>query len=175
MVTPCLREEIMVFLSLLYWALLASYVVHILDETLLNGGFVQWIRDNFWPSYTMRMFFWFNAGAIAAIAISNLLFDSLGGHWVILPLIFLAGFVTHVATVHVYWTIRRNTYSPGLLTSLLYVIIFYLVIRYGVGPHLITSADFAIATVAGVATVGAFLTVGPTFLFPRLTRPRRLP
>ena len=116
----------MVFLSLLYWALLASYVVHILDETLLNGGFVQWIRDNFWPSYTMRMFFWFNAGAIAAIAISNLLFDSLGGHWVILPLIFLAGFVTHVFTVHVYWTIRRNTYSPGLLTSLLYVIVYYL-------------------------------------------------
>src|SRR6266702_7835837 len=164
MVTPCLREEIMVFLSLLYWASLASYVVHILVETLLNGGFVQWIRDNFWPGYTMRMFFWFNAGAIAAIAISNLLFDSLGGHWVILPLIFLAGFVTHVFTVHVYWTIRRNTYSPGLLTSLLYVIVYYLVIRYGLGPHLLAGTDFAIGTGVGVATVGAFLTVGPTIL-----------
>jgi len=172
MVTPCLREEIMVFLSLLYWASLASYVVHILDETLLNGGFVQWIRDNFWPSYTWRMFFWFNAGAIAAIAISNLLFDSLGGHWVILPLIFLAGFVTHVFTVHVYWTIRRNTYSPGLLTSLLYVIVYYLLIRCGLGPHLISGADFVIGTLVGVATVGAFLTVGPTLLFPRLMRPR---
>ena len=106
----------MVFLSLLFWALLASYLVHILDETLLNGGFVQWIRDNFWPTYTTRMFFWFNAGAIAAIATSNLLFDSLGGHWVILPLIWVAGFVTHVVSVHVYWTIRRNTYSPGLVT-----------------------------------------------------------
>jgi hypothetical protein len=172
MVTPDRWEEIMMFLSLLFWALLASYLVHILDETLLGGGFVQWIVDNFWPSYTMRMFFWFNAGAIAAIAISNLLFDSLGGHWVILPLIFLAGFVTHVATVHVYWTIRRNTYSPGLLTSLLYVIVFYLLIRYGLGPHLIADADFAIGTVVGVATVGAFLTVGPTVLFPRLIGPR---
>lgn len=175
MVTPSLWEDIMVLLSLLFWALLASYLVHILDETLLNGGFVQWIVDNFWPTYTMRMFFWFNAGAIAAIATSNLLFDSLGGHWVILPLIFLAGFVTHAATVHVYWTIRRNTYSPGLLTSLLYVIVFYLVIRDGLDAHLISSADFAIGTVVGVATVGAFLTVGPTVLFPRLTRPRRLP
>ena len=162
----------MVFLSLLFWALLASYVVHILDETILNGGFVQWIRDNFWPSYTMRMFFWFNAGAIALIVISNLLFDSLGGHWVILPLIFLVGFVTHVFTVHVYWTMRRNTYSPGLLTSLLYVIVFYLLIRYGLGPHLISGLDFAIGTLVGVATVGAFLTVGPTLLFPRLIRPR---
>ena len=162
----------MMVLGLLFWALLASYVIRILDETLLNGGFVRWIRDNFWPTYTVRMFFWFNAGAIAAIAISNLLFDSLGGHWVILPLIWVAGFVTHAATVHVYWTIRRNTYSPGLLTSLLYVIIFYLLIRYGLGPHLMTGADFAIGTVVGCATVGVFLTVGPTVLFPRLTRPR---
>src|SRR5260370_5480206 len=118
------------------------------------------------------MFFWFSAGAIAAIAISIFLFNNLCGHWVILPLLFLAGFVTHAATVHVYWTIRRNTYSPGLLTSLLYVIIFYLLIKYGLGPHLMTGADFAIGTVVGVATVGAFLTVGPTLLFPRLIRPR---
>ncbi len=162
----------MVLLSLLFWAFLASYVVHILDETLLNGGFVQWIVDNFWPTYTTRMFFWFNAGAIAAIAASNLLFDSLGGHWVILPLIFVAGFVTHVVTVHVYWTMRRHTYSPGLLSSLLYVIVFYLVIRYGLGTRVIPGADFVIATVVGVVTVGAFLTVGPTLLFPRLTRSR---
>ena len=160
----------MLLLSLLFWALLASYIVHILDEALLNGGFVQWIRDNFWSTYTWRMFFWFNAGAIAAIAASNLLFESLGGHWVILPLIWVAGFVTHAATVHLYWTIRRNTYSPGLVSSLLYVILFYLLIRYGLGPHLMTGADFVIGTLVGVATVGAFLTVGPTFLFPRLTR-----
>jgi hypothetical protein len=162
----------MIFLSLLFWAFLASYIIHILDETLLSGGFVQWIRDNFWPTYTWRMFFWFNAGAIAAIAASNLLFDSLGGNWVILPLIWVAGFVTHAVSVHLYWAIRGNTYSPGLVTSLLYVIVFYLVIRYGVGPHLITGADFAIGTVVGVATVGAFLTVGPTLLFPRLMSSR---
>jgi len=162
----------MLFLSLLFWAFFASYVVHILDETLLNGGFVKWVVDNFWPTYRMRMFFWFNAGAIAAVAISNLLFDSLGGHWVILPLILVTGFVTHAVTFHLYWTIRRNTYSPGLLTSLLYVIVFYLLIRYAVGPHLITDADFAIGTTLGVVTVGVFLTVGPTVLFPRITRPR---
>jgi hypothetical protein len=172
MISLHLWVSIMLFLSLLFWTLLASYIVHILDETLLNGGFVHWIADNFWPTYSTRMFFWFNAAALGAIATSNMLFDSLGGHWVILPLIWLAGFVTHVLTVHVYWTIRRNTYSPGLLTSLLYVIIFYLVIRDGVGRHLLSGADFATGTVVGVATVGAFLTVGPTVLFPRLTRPR---
>src|SRR5260370_37254618 len=151
----------MMFLTLLFWAFLASYIVHILDEALLNGGFVPWIRDHFWPTYTWRMFFWFNAGALAAIAASNLLFDSLGGHWVILPLIWVTGFVTHAATVHGYWTMRRNTYSPGLLTSLLYVIVFYLLIRYGLGPHLIPGADFAIGTADGGATVCAYFSLGP--------------
>jgi len=162
----------MLFVSVLFWAFLASFAVHVLDETLLNGGFVQWIVDNFWPTYHMRMFFWFNAAFIGAIAVSNVLFDSLGGHWVILPLIFVSGFVTHAVTVHVYWTIRRNTYSLGLLSSLLYGIVFYLLIRYGVEHNLISSADFAIGTTLGIATVGAFLTVGPTLLFPRLTHRR---
>jgi hypothetical protein len=159
-------------LNLLFWALLAAYIVHILDETLMNGGFVQWIVENFWPAYTARMFFWFNAGAIVLIAFSNILFDTLGGHWVILPLVWIAGFVTHVITVHLYWTIRRNTYSPGLVTGLLYVIIYYLVIRYGLTTQLISPADFIIGSIIGVLTVGAFLTVGPTFLFPHLIHQR---
>jgi Protein of unknown function with HXXEE motif len=170
---PQEKELTMPFLSIIFWVFFASYVVHVLDETLLNGGFVRWITDNFWPTYHIRMFFWFNAAFIGAIAASNVLFDSLGGHWVILPLIFIAGFVTHVLTVHLYWTIRLNTYSPGLLTSLLYLVIFYLLIRYGLGGHLVTSTDFTIGTVVGVVTVGAFLTVGPTVLFPRLLRNRR--
>lgn len=162
----------MPLVNTLFWAFFASYVLHLLDETLLNGGFVQWIRDNFWPTYRMRMFFWFNAAFVAAIAAGNVLFDSLGGHWVILPLIFVTGFVTHVFTVHVYWTVRRNTYSPGLLTSTLYLVIFYLLIRYGLGNQLISETDFAIGTILGIATIGAFLTVGPTVLFPRLMKRR---
>jgi hypothetical protein len=162
----------MLLISLLFWAFLASFVIHVLDESLLNGGFVKWIAENFWPAYRVRMFFWFNAAFIGAIAVGNVLFDSFGGHWVILPLVFVAGFVTHALTVHVYWTIRLNNYSSGLLSSLLYVISFYLLVRYGVGGHLISGADFAIGTGAGIVTVGAFLTVGPTVLFPRLTGQR---
>ncbi len=94
---------------ILFWGFLGAYVIHLLDETILNGGFVQWIKENFWPTYTMRMFFWFNAGALFLIAASNLLFDILGGHWVILPLVWTTGFVVHVFTVHLYWSIRRNT------------------------------------------------------------------
>jgi hypothetical protein len=85
----------------------------------------------------------------------------------------VAGFVTHTLTVHFYWTIRLNTYSPGLVTSLLYLVVFYLLIKYGLGGHLLSSADFAIGTVVGVVTLGAFLAVGPTVLFPKLMRHRR--
>jgi hypothetical protein len=160
----------MPLLNILFWAFLASYIVHVLDETILNGGFVKWIATNFWPTYNARMFFWFNAAFIAAIAVSNILYDSFGGHWVILPIIFIAGFATHTLTVHFYWTIRLNTYSPGLLTSLLYLIIFYLLIRYGLCDYLINRMDFVIGTVVGVSTIGVFLTVGPTVLFPKLMR-----
>jgi hypothetical protein len=67
----------MLFLSILFWAFFATYVVHILDETLHNGGFLKWISDNFWPTYNVRMFFWFNAAFIGAVAISNILFTAL--------------------------------------------------------------------------------------------------
>ena len=160
----------MISLNILFWAFFATYIVHILDETVLNGGFVQWIRDNFWPTYNARMFFWFNDAALGLIATSNILFDSLGGHWVIPPLLWIGGFVTHVFTVHLYWTIRRNTYSPGLVSSMLYLVIFYLTIRYGARTGLISGSDFAIGTTVGVLTVGVFLTVGPTWLFPKIMR-----
>jgi hypothetical protein len=116
------------------------------------------------------MFFWFNAGAIVAVATSNVLFDAFGGHWVILPLIWVAGFVTHAATFHLYWTIQRNDYSPGLVISLLYVMILYLLVNYGVGGRIIATSDFVTGVVIGVATVGTFLTFGPTVLFPRIMK-----
>jgi hypothetical protein len=157
-------------LSIIFWAFFASYIIHILDETLINGGFVAFISKNFWPTYHMRMFFWFNAALIISIATANLLFDAFGGHWVILPLFFVGGFATHVLTLHLFWTIRLNTYSPGLLSSLLYLVIFYLVVNYGLRGHLINSNDFAIGIIAGVAILGVFLTIGPTVLFPRIMR-----
>jgi hypothetical protein len=77
-------------LDVLSWAVLAAYVVHLLDETLINGGFVAWVRTNFWPGYTMGMFFWFNAGAVGLVAAGNVAFDLFGGHLVVLPLFSIA-------------------------------------------------------------------------------------
>lgn len=161
----------MLYLNLLFLAFFAAYVVHILDEALLNHGFVQWIVNNFWPTYNIRMFFGSTPGQSElsrSATFSLTALEAIGSSCR------LSGwrFATHALTVHLYWTVRCNTYSPGLLSSTLYLFIFYLAVRYGLWGHLITINDFITGTVVGVATVGAFLTVGPTWLFPRIMRTR---
>lgn len=118
----------------------------------------------------MRMFFWFNAGAVVLIAASNLLFDLFGGRLVILPLVWIFGFALHGVTVHVFWTVRQRDYSPGLVTSVLYWIVAYLAARYGYAAGLVSATDFWASAIAGCVLVGGFLTFGPTLIFPRLNR-----
>ena len=154
--------------DLLAWSLLAAYVIHLLDETMMNGGFVRWVSVNFWPQYNNRMFFWFNAAAVIAITASNVALDLIGGHFVVLPLFWIFGFATHGITVHIFWTIRQRDYSPGLITSVLYWIVAYLVIRYGYAAGAIQAPDFWSGAVAGAVLLGGFLTIGPTWLFPKL-------
>ena len=159
-------------LDVLSWAVLAAYVVHLLDETLINGGFVSWVSTNFWPSYTMRMFFWFNAVAVVLIGAGNIAFDLFGGHLVVLPLFWITGFTLHGLTVHVFWTIRQRSYSPGLVTAVLYWIVMYFFARYDYVAGLISGTDFWAGVVSGALVLGGFLTVGPTVLFPALNRSR---
>ena len=159
-------------LDVLLWSFLASFVIHIVDETVMNGGFVQWFRTSFWPTYTARMNFWFNGGAVAAIAGSNLLADLRGGHWVILALIWPFGFALHGITLHLFWTIRQRNLSPGLVTSVLYWIMAYFFVRYGLLTRQIDASDFWTGVLLGVLTVGVFLTFVPTMVVPRMVRSR---
>src|SRR5215831_12980913 len=144
--------------DILLWAFLASFVIHVVEETTVNGGFIRWMQDNFWPAYSARANFWFNGGAIIAVAGSNLLYDVFGGHWVVLALIWPFGFALHGITVHVYWTVRQRNLSPGLLTSVIYWIMAYFLVRYGFLAGRIDPLDLWAGVVLGVLTVGAFLT-----------------
>jgi hypothetical protein len=159
-------------LDILLWAFLASYIVHIVDETTMNGGFVRWFQLSFWATYTSKMNFWFNGGALVAITLSNLLAEVLGGHWIILALIWPFGFALHGFTLHLFWTIRQQNLSPGLVTSVLYWLMAYLFVRYGFVAGQITASDFYAGAVVGVLTIGLFLTFVPTVVVPRLIRNR---
>jgi Protein of unknown function with HXXEE motif len=159
-------------LDILLWAFLASFVVHIVDETTMNGGFIRWMQATFWPTYSPRMNFFFNGGALVAIAASNVLYDLWGGHWIILALAWPAGFALHGVTVHVFWTIRQRNLSPGLVTSVLYWIMAYLFVRYGLLAGRITGSDFWTGTALGALTIGGFLTFVPSLVIPRMVRTR---
>jgi hypothetical protein len=158
-------------IDVLLWASLASLVVRILDETVMNGGFVEWMRTSFWPTYTPRMNAWFNSGAIVAVAASNLLSDLFGGHWIVLALVWPFGFALHGITVHLFWTIRQGSLSPGLLTSVIYWIMVYFFVRYGFLAGQISGSDFLTGALLGVVGVGGFLTFTPTVLMTALARP----
>jgi hypothetical protein len=54
-----------------FWFMITTYVIHILDESLLGGSFVEKIRQHWWPEYSWRKFFWFNAGYLFIMCTPN--------------------------------------------------------------------------------------------------------
>jgi hypothetical protein len=158
-----------VSLDVLAWVFLASFIIHLIDETAINGGFIRWIQTSFWPTYTVHMNVWFNGAALLLIATGNVLYDLFGGHWIILVLLWPFGFALHGVTLHLFWSIRQWNLSPGLLSSVIYWIIAYFFVRYGFVAGEIGASDFWTGVALGVLTVGAFLTFAPTLLMPALT------
>jgi hypothetical protein len=103
-------------LILCFWFMVAAYVVHVLDESLLGGSFVEKVRQHWWPEYSWTKFFWFNSGYFAIMIASVVLYDLRGGGWIILP---LAWSIERLCNGfwHLWWTIHFHEYSPGLLPA----------------------------------------------------------
>jgi len=160
---------VLVPVSFLFWAFLAAYVVHILDESVLGETFVGMVRRHFWPDYGWEKFFGFNALLIGLIALSNLAYEALGGAWIILPLVFAFQMATN-GLWHLGATLVTRTYSPGLLTSVLYWMLFYLLFRYAFLKGQIRTDHFLVAAVAG--TLVTVVMIGSLFVIKRrLDRP----
>ena len=137
-------------ISLLFWGYVAAYVIHILDEALLGEKFVPMVQHNFWPEYEWKHFFGFNTLLMSLIIISIILFEVLGGGWIILPLIFVFLLTTN-GIWHLGATIITKRYSPGLLTSLLYWILFYFIIRYSFLQGQVKPGYILITAIIGTA------------------------
>jgi hypothetical protein len=84
-----LRTEKSDILTFLFWGNFATFSLHVLDETLMGGGFVAGIQAHFWPAYTATKFFTVNASFLLLIAISNLLYDWKGSRLAIIPMIWV--------------------------------------------------------------------------------------
>jgi hypothetical protein len=141
-----------------FWFMVLAYVVHVLDESLLGGSFVEKVQQHWWPEYSWTKFFWFNAGYFAIMITTVLAFDLRGGAWVLLPLGWAIERFGN-ACWHVWWAIHFNEYSPGLLTSILMFMNMYLIVRYWPG-------SISTAEVAGAIAVGASATAFLNFYIP---------
>ncbi len=168
------RRELSVSLliDLLFWGVLAAYIVHILDEALLGGGFVAKVQEHWWPEYHASMFFWFNTGFLVCITAFILIYELLGGAWVILPLYWTFERALHGITFHLWWAIRYREYSPGLLTSILFAMLLYFVTRFGLLPGLISPMNYFVGGVTGA--IGAVvLSLLATTIMPRIAGARK--
>ncbi len=148
-------------LNILFWAMEASYCIHCVDETVAGRGFVSMVKKFFWPEYDGKKFFWFNTGAHLINILGIVLYEILGGNWVVIPLSISWVFVTN-GFWHVFGTVMFKEYSPGLMTSPLYWIVMYLMIRYSFLQGNISPSNFIISIVIG--TVITILMIGSLFV-----------
>jgi hypothetical protein len=139
-----------------FWFLVAAYVIHVLDESLLGGSFVEKVRQHWWPEYSWRKFFWFNTGYFAVMISSVVLYDLRGGPWLILP---LAWSIERLCNGfwHVWWAIHFREYSPGLLSSILFWMQSYFIVRYRPAAEPIEPRTLWLAVLVGLLFT-AFLT-----------------
>lgn len=112
-----------------FWFTVAAYVVHVIDESLIGGSFVEKVREYWWPEYSWRKFFWFNAGYFTIMIASVVLYDLRGGAWLVFPLAWSIERMCN-GLWHVGWTVHFREYSPGLVTSILMWMNFYFILRY---------------------------------------------
>jgi len=154
-----------------FWSVVAVYVVHVLDESLLGGSFVEKVREHWWPEYSWRKFSWFNTGYFLIMIASVVAYDFLGGSWVILPLAFTLERAAN-GFWHLWWTTRFREYSPGLVTSILMWMSAYFLFRYALPTAGIAASQWSVST-----AVAAVMTVFLSITFPligafRNRRPR---
>lgn len=145
-----------------FWFTVAAYVVHVLDESLLGGSFVEKIREHWWPEYSWTKFFWFNASYFVIMIASVVLYDFLGGKWVILPLAWVIERACN-GVWHLGWAIHFREYSPGLVSSILMWMNVYFVVRYRPATEPLGSDVLVPALIIGLAATAFLVFYIPVF------------
>ena len=138
-----------------FWFMVAAYVIHVIDESLLGGSFVEKVRQHWWPQYSWTKFFWFNTGYFVIMIASVVAYDWMGGHWVVLP---LAWSIERLCNGfwHVWWAMHFREYSPGLVSSILIWMNFYFIVRYRPPDQPLSTSEVMAALAIGLAAA-AFL------------------
>src|SRR5579862_1306668 len=123
------RSTIDVPLVLTFWLMVGAYVVHVIDESLLGGSFVEKVRQHWWPQYSWTKFFWFNTGYFIIMIAIVVAYDLVGGAALVLPLAWAIERTAN-AVWHIWWSVRFHEYSPGLASTILIWMTDYFLVRY---------------------------------------------
>lgn len=105
--------------GILVWGLPLLFGLHLLDEILMNGGFVFGVQSHIWPAYDSLRFGLVNAAFFLLISLSGYLYGIRPNRWIVLPLFWLWE-RTWNGLWHIVWTFIWKEYSPGLATSFLF-------------------------------------------------------
>lgn len=146
-------------IELVFWGVIAAYVVHILEESTLGDVFVEKVKKRFWPDYSWSKFFGFNTILLCLNIVAVLIYSAAGAGWIIFPLA-----LTFERIFNGFWhlieTIVTKRYSSGLLASVLTWILGYLIIRYSFLKGEISESQLAIAVVIGlIISVAMFVSM----------------
>ena len=154
-------------LNILLWSFLMAFSIHIVEESMVGGGFVQMMKKNFWPEYDGTKFFWFNLILFSLFAIGIVLFEIFQGAWVIWSLSFAFLCVTN-GIWHLLQTAILREYSPGLITSPIYWILMYFIVRSSLLTGEISPSHFWMALAIG--TLMTLLMFGSVWSFRMKTQ-----
>lgn len=149
--------------TLIFWGVLVAFCFNLLDETLMNGGFVAGMQRHFWPGYSATKFFAVNTLFVVLIAAANIVYDGWGRAG---PALFFAWERALNGLWHIGWTVAFREYSPGLVTSIPFWVLLYLLWRFAVRPGDIEPRSFWRAGAAALVFETVFL--GSIFLVPSM-------
>ena len=61
-----------------FWFMVAAYVIHVLDESLLGGSFVEKVKQHWWPEYSWQSSSGLMQATFAVMITSVVLYDLRG-------------------------------------------------------------------------------------------------
>jgi hypothetical protein len=113
------------------------------------------------PEHSWTNFFWFNAGYFVIMIASVVLYDFLGGKWVILPSAWVERACNGVG--HLGWAIHFREYSPGLVSSILMLMNLYFILRYRPATESLDKHGMVPAMIIGLAATAFLVFYIPLF------------
>jgi hypothetical protein len=137
-------------ITLVLWGFVITFVIHIMEETIVPEVFVEKIKRLHWPQYSWKRFFWFNTILLLLNITSVIIYESLGGMWIIFPLSLACERVFN-GLYHLGETIYFKKFSSGLLASVITWILAYLIVRYYILTGEITMVQTGISLIMGLS------------------------